>query len=143
MSKEKEEGYLTVETAFWMPGLAVLAAAMVFLCSYLYQGCFLSQNAYLAAFRASRVRQLTLREAHVKKELASLAEWQILSFGETKQEVETGMAGVTVTLSRKTPLLKADGTALMLVRKKTAICLDPVDYIRGLQVLDKAGEIQK
>ena len=53
------------------------------------------------------------------------------------------MAGVTVTLSRKTPLLKADGTALMLVRKKTAICLDPVDYIRGLQVLDKAGEIQK
>ena len=45
------EGYVVVEAALILPLASIVIVLLIWLGSYLYQGCFLSQAAYAAAFR--------------------------------------------------------------------------------------------
>ena len=139
--EKRENGYMTVEAAFWMPGIALFLIMLIILCSYLYQGCFLMQTAYLAAFRGSRVESGMLRQQETKGQLSELLPYQVVSFGETKQVVDAGPLAVTVTLERTTPLILS-GERLLLEKTQKAWCLDAVAYIRGLQFLQKEEEYE-
>lgn len=133
---DRENGYMTAEAAFWMPGIALFLIMLIVLCSYLYQGCFLMQAAYLAAFRGSRMENSVQRQQETKEQLSALLNYQAVSFGETQQRVEVGPLAVTVVLERETPLVVA-GEQLILERTQKAWYLDAVAYIRGLRFLQK------
>ena len=138
---KSENGYLTAEAAFWLPGVAIFLVLLITLCSYLYQGCFMMQAAYLAAFRGSRTETGAGRESRTEEELTELMQYhQVLSFGETACEIETGALAVTVSLERETPFIGPDGRKLTLQRSQRALYLDPVSYIRGLRFLKGTEE---
>lgn len=137
---KKESGYMTVEAAFWLPAIALFLTALIMLCSWLYQGCFMMQAAYLAAFRGSRTENAAQRERETLNQLDELMERQVLSFAEAAEETEAGTLAVTVTLRRDTPLMGPDGEKLVLERTQQSLYLDPVAYIRGLQFLERLGE---
>ena len=61
-----------------LPWASILILLLVFLCSYLYQGCFLTQAAYVAAFRGSRYPERG--EAYVESQLEELLEGEALRF---------------------------------------------------------------
>ena len=137
---KSENGYLTAEAAFWLPGVAIFLVLLITLCSYLYQGCFMMQAAYLAAFRGSRAETGAGRESRTEEELAELMQYQVMSFGETVSEIEAGALAVTVSLERETPFTGPDGRRLTLQRSQRALYLDPVSYIRGLRFLKGTEE---
>ena len=137
---KNEKGYMTVEAAFWMPAIALLLVMLITLCGYLYQGCFMMQMAYVAAFRGSRIENAALRDSGTYEQLNTLEREAVLSFEETQKNVEAGALSVKVTLQKETPLLGPDGVKLAIERTQNALCLDPVAYIRGIQFLQKTGE---
>lgn len=134
-----ENAYMTVEAAFWLPGIALFLVLLITLCSYLYQGCYMMQAAYIAAFRGSRIEQDDQREAYVSQQLEEFMEREVLSFAKTEKEVNAGALAVTVSLRRVTPLLGEDGGKLVLERTQKALYLDPVAYIRGIRFLKNVG----
>ena len=133
--KSAEKGYLTVEAAFWLPGIALFLVLLVTLSSYLYQGCFMMQTAYLAAFRGSRIEAAGQRENYVYQQLEELLEREVLSFSEEEVKVSAGALAVTVSLRKSTPLYGPERGLLVLERTQKALCLDPVDCIRGIRFL--------
>lgn len=136
----KEKGYVTVEAAVWLPAIALFLTVLIVLCSWLYQGCFMMQAAYLAAFRGSRIENAARREGEIQKQLDELMKWQVLGFNEMEDETESGSLAVTVTLRQETPIRGIDGEKLALESTRKALVLDPVAYIRGLQLLNGLGD---
>ena len=130
------EGYVIVEAAFLLPWASILILLLVFLCSYLYQGCFLTQAAYVAAFRGSRYPERG--EAYVESQLEELLEGEALRFEAEERTIRIGLADVRVSLRRNTPLQSIG------IRPLTASwdipVRDPVSYIRGLRKLSETGE---
>ena len=51
--KKEADGYVVVEAAVLLPLASIFIVLLIGLCSYLYQGCFLMQAAYTAAFRSA------------------------------------------------------------------------------------------
>lgn len=137
---KREWGYMTAEAAFWVPAVSLLLMLLIYLCSYLYQGCFLTQAAYVAAFRGSRQETMQQRQFCAKEQLESLFQREVLCFGEERREVKAGPVWVQVTLSRETPLVGPDGEPLLLKAQERALYRDPVAYIRGIQFFGSAGE---
>ena len=138
--RQKENGYMTVEAAFWVPGIVLLLFLLIGLCSYLYQGCFMMQAAYMAAFRGSRVEEAAVRDSYTREQLDELLEGQVFAFSEISREVEAGLQSVTVSIQRKPPFLGSIGERLILKRTQKALCIDPVDYIRGIRLLKNTKE---
>ena len=102
MRKENERsGYVVVEAAVLLPLASILLLLLVYLCSYLYQSCFLTQAAYVAAFRGSRFPER--KEAYVQAQLDELLQGEVLSFGQEERCVEVGLLSVQVNLTRETP----------------------------------------
>lgn len=130
------DGYLIVEAAFLLPWASLLILLLVFLCSYLYQGCFLTQAAYVAAFRASRCPQRG--EAYAESQLEEWMRGEVLRFGTEERRIRIGLLSVEVSLRRNTPLESMGIPALTASWEIWA--RDPVAYIRGLgQIAEGIG----
>ncbi len=130
------DGYVIVEAAVLLPVASVLLLLLVYLCSHLYQGCFMTQAAYVAAFRGSR--QVSGGEMYVQAQLDEILAGEALSFEEEKRKVGMGMFCVSVSLGKNTPLSRLWGDDFLLsVYQKSAV-RNPVVYIRGIRALTNA-----
>lgn len=128
---KERDGYVIVEAAVLMPLASVLILLLVYLCSYLYQGCFMVQAAYVSAFRGSRYA--ARGEACVNEQLDEILSGEILSFEEEMREVDAGALTVRVTLKKNTPFSRIDGNIPALTASWKVAVRDPVAYIRGIR----------
>lgn len=134
MRKENgRSGYVVVEAAVLLPLASILLLLLVYLCSYLYQSCFLTQAAYVAAFRGSRFPER--KEAYVQAQLDELLQGEVLSFGQEERCVEVGLLSVQVNLTRETPFSVFGEWIPGLAASRSALRRDPVAYIRGVRGL--------
>lgn len=133
-----KNGYLIVEAAVLLPLASILILLLVYLCSYLYQGCSLTQAAYLAAFRGSRMRPQD--EAYIQNQLDDLLEGEALRFEAEERKIDLSPLGVRVSLTRETPLRIFGDRVPALSVSWRAAARDPVSYIRGIRKLQKMGE---
>ncbi len=141
MRKKGEDGYVMVEAAVVLPIASVLLLLLVYLCSYLYQGCFMTQAAYIAAFRGSRNAQK--KEAFLNRELDEILERELWSFGEEERETEVSLLRVKVSLRKRMPFSLPEGVLPDLSASWTAAVRDPVAYIRGIRKLTQLGREQE
>ena len=130
--KKEADGYVVVEAAVLLPLASIFIVLLIGLCSYLYQGCFLMQAAYTAAFRS----------AAQERPDADYAEGEVLSFGKEERQIKAGMLRVEVTLERETPLarLAAVGDRGRLKVKQTAYVRNAAAYIRGIRRGKELGD---
>lgn len=135
---KKREGYVITEAAVLLPLASILILMLVYLCSYLYQGCFLTQAAYAAAFRGSRYPENGAE--YVEYQLEELMNGQILSFGPEERTVEHSPFAVSVKLSRDTPFLKFGDRIPKLSASWKIRIRDPVAYIRSLKRIREGSE---
>lgn len=133
------DGFLTVEAAFILPFASILMLLLVYLCSYLYQNCFLNQAAYLAAFRGSRFAENAPADSYTVRQLEELLDLGLLSFGEEEREVNAGALQVKVGLKRATPFSRFESVVPELSVMHKSLVRRPVAYIRGLRWLQEAG----
>lgn len=131
---KEREGYVVVEAAVLLPFASILILLLVYLCSYLYQGCFMVQAAYVSAFRGSRYA--AYGEAYVKEQLDEILEGEILSFEPEEYDVKAGMLSVQVALKKNTPLSRINENIDPLMASWKAAVRDPVAYIRGIRRLE-------
>lgn len=129
----EREGYVVVEATVLLPLASVLILMLVYLCSYLYQGCFMVQAAYVSAFRGSRYA--AQGEAYVEAQLDELLDLELLSFEPETREIRTGVLSVQVTLKKNTPLSRMNENLKPLTASWRAAVRDPVAYIRGIRRL--------
>ncbi len=135
---KNKDGYVTTEAAVLLPLASILILLLVWLCSYLYQGCFMTQAAYLAAFRGSRFRDQG--EAYVNRQLDELLSGEALRFEEEQRTVEVSALSVRVALHRNTPFdVFGDWIPDLSVSWRAAV-RDPVSHIRGIRNLQKMGD---
>lgn len=128
---KERDGYVVVEAAVLLPLASVLILLLIYLCSYLYQGCFMVQTAYRAAFRGSRYAEYG--EEFVEKQLDDLLDEAVLSFGPEKRTVDAGILSVKVTLEKDTPFQNLPGNISKLKASWKVHVRDPVAYIRGVR----------
>ncbi len=133
---KEDDGYVVVEAAYLLPLTAILILLLVYLCSYLYQGCFMMQAAYVSAFRGSRYP--AEGEAYVQRQLDELLEREVLSFAKEERKVEKTPVFVQVTLQKNTPFSTLGNTVPQLCVKQKSIIRNAAAYIRGIR---KLGEI--
>lgn len=131
--KRERDGYVVIEAAVLLPLASILILLVVYLCSYLYQGCFMVQASYAAAFRGSRYPDYG--EEYVHKQLDELLEGEILTFQKEKRTVKTGPLSVQVALEKETPFTWLGGKNGQLSASWTAAIRDPVAYIRGIRIV--------
>lgn len=138
--KREADGYVVVEAAVLLPLASIFIVLLIGLCSYLYQGCFLMQAAYTAAFRSAA--QERPNAGYADGQLNQLLEGEVLSFGKEERQIKAGMLRVEVTLERETPLarLAAVGDRGQLEVKQTAYVRNAAAYIRGIRRGKKLGD---
>lgn len=129
----EREGYVVVEATVLLPLASILILLLVYLCSYLYQGCFMVQAAYVSAFRGSRYA--TYGEAYVEAQLDEILDRELLSFEPEEREIKAGVLSVQVTLKKNTPLSRTDENVKPLTASWKVAVRDPVAYIRGIRRL--------
>ena len=136
--KKEADGYVVVEAAVLLPLASIFIVLLIGLCSYLYQGCFLMQAAYTAAFRSAA--QERPDADYADGQLNQLLE--VLSFGKEERQIKAGMLRVEVTLERETPLarLAAVGDRGRLKVKQTAYVRNAAAYIRGIRRGKELGD---
>lgn len=132
------DGYVVVEAAVLLPFASLLILLLIYLCSYLYQGCFMTQTAYVAALRGSRYPRKG--EEYVHRQLDELLENEVLSFGTEEREVDQGLLAVKVTLKKETPFSGLDSRFFCLTAVRKAAVRDAVSYIRGVRRVREAYE---
>ena len=128
---EDTDGYVVVEAAVLLPFASILILLLIYLCSYLYQGCYMMQAAYVAAFRGSRYPQK--EEAYVQQQLDELLGKAALSFGTEKREVKVNLLSVQVSLKKDTPFSGLTNAVPGLAVTQKAAIRDAVSYIRGIR----------
>lgn len=131
--KGEKDGYVVIEAAVLLPLTSILILLVVYLCSYLYQGCFMVQASYAAAFRGSRYPDEG--EEYVHRQLDELLEGEILTFQKEERLVKTGALSVQVSLEKETPFARLGGKNGRLSASWTAAVRDPVAYIRGIRIV--------
>ena len=89
MRSGSADGYVVVEAAVLLPLASLIMVLLVWLGSYLYQSCFLSQAAYIAAFRGSRFPERGA--GYVQRELEELMDGEVLRFSEESFRVDSGI----------------------------------------------------
>ncbi|MFR6589262.1 MAG: hypothetical protein ACLURV_02645 [Gallintestinimicrobium sp.] len=131
--KKEADGYVVVEAAVLLPLASIFIVLLIGLCSYLYQGCFLMQAAYTAAF--SECGTGTPGRRLCGWAVKSAVGGEVLSFGKEERQIKAGMLRVEVTLERETPLarLAAVGDRGRLKVKQTAYVRNAAAYIRGIR----------
>lgn len=132
---KEREGYVLVEAAVLLPFASILLLLLVYLCSYLYQGCFMVQAAYVSAFRGSRYA--AYGEDYVNEQLDEILAGELLSFEPETREVKTGLWSVQVVLKKNTPFSRIDGKIPALTASWKAAVRDPVAYIRGIRQVEE------
>lgn len=133
-----QDGYVVVEASVLLPLSSILILMLVYLCSYLYQGCFMVQAAYVSAFRGSR--QEGNREEYVEMQLDELLGQEVLSFEDESRTIDAGGLSVRVTLEKNTPFSRLGERIPKLSASFRAMVRDPVTYIRGLRNLGRLGQ---
>lgn len=128
-----------MEAAVILPLASIVIVLLIWLGSYLYQGCFLSQAAYAAAFRGSRFPERGA--VYVQRQLEEIMEGEALRFSEENCLVESGILSVTVTMIRETPFSRMGGAVKPLYVKQKAMVREAVPYIRGLRMLEGMQDI--
>ncbi len=136
--RKGREGYVVVEASVLLPLSSILILLLVYLCSYLYQGCFMVQAAYVSAFRGSR--QEENRTEYVEAQLDELLGMEVLSFGDEDRRVDAGGLFVKVTLEKDTPFSRLGEWILGLSASFRVTVRNPVAYIRGLRSLGQPGQ---
>ena len=134
MRSGSADGYVVVEAAVLLPLASLIMVLLVWLGSYLYQSCFLSQAAYIAAFRGSRFPERGA--GYVQRELEELMDGEVLRFSEESFRVDSGILSVTVVMIRETPFSRLGGTVRPLYVKRRAAVREAVPYIRGRRLLE-------
>lgn len=136
------EGYVTVEAAVLLPFASVVILLLVWLSSYLYQGCFMVQASYASAFRGSRYAARGAE--YVEKQLDGLLEGEVLSFEAESRRVDVGAFAVEVELEKNTPLsgifLGTKELVPGLHAKWKVMVRNPVSYIRAIRTIGGALE---
>lgn len=132
---KEREGYVLVEAAVLLPFASILLLLLVYLCSYLYQGCFMVQAAYVSAFRGSRYA--AYGEDYVNEQLDEILAGELLSFEPEMREVKTGLWAVQVVLKKNTPFSGIDSKIPALTASWKAAVRDPVAYIRGIRQVEE------
>lgn len=138
---EGRDGYVMVEAAVLLPFASVLFLLLVYLCSYLYQGCFMTQASYIAAFRGSRNAERG--EAFIRQQLDEILEREIWSFAQEEREIEISLLSVQVSLEKKTPFSRLGNTVPDLVSSWRVAVRDPVVYIRGVRKIAQSVETRQ
>lgn len=134
----QRDGYVVVEAAVLLPFSSILILLLIYLGSYLYQGCFMTQAAYIAAFRGSRYA--SEGEGYVHSQLDELLKREVLSFGLEQREVEENSLWVEVKLCKETPFAAIMEAVPKLTAKGKSAVRDPVAYIRGMRRIKELGE---
>lgn len=134
----EKDGFVVVEAAVLLPFASILILLLVYLCSYLYQGCYMMQAAYTAAFRGSRYPRKG--EEYVQRQLDELLERAVLSFGPEEREVENSLLSVKVTLKKNTPFSGLGKAVPELLVTQKAFVRDAVTYIRGIRRLKESHD---
>lgn len=134
--KEKD-GYVVVEASVLLPFASILILLLVYLCSYLYQGCFMVQAAYRAAFRGSRYAGYGAE--YVEKQLDEILKDEILSFEPEERTVNAGILSVSVSLKKNTPFQISCIVPELWTSWKVYV-RDPVAYIRGIRLIGHEGK---
>lgn len=127
------EGYVIVEAAVLLPFASIVILLLVWLCSYLYQGCFLVQASYISAFRGSRHAEWGAE--YVEKQLDEILEGEALSFEAEKREVNVGLLTVEVALEKNTPFSRLGEQIPALHAEWKVMVRNPVAYIRGIRAI--------
>lgn len=127
------EGYVLVEAAVLMPFASIVILLLVWLCSYLYQGCFMVQAAYVSAFRGSRYAERGAE--YVEKQLDELLEGEVLSFEPEKRKVDAGLFAVEVALEKNTPFSRMGEWIPALHAEWKVTVRKPAAYIRGIRAI--------
>ena len=133
------EGYVVVEAALILPLASIVIVLLIWLGSYLYQGCFLSQAAYATAFRGSRFPERGA--GYVQRQLEEIMEGEALRFSEESCRVDSGILSVTVTMTRETPFSKLGSAVKPLYVKQKAAVREAVPYIRGIRMLEGMQDV--
>ncbi|MDO4292306.1 MAG: pilus assembly protein [Eubacteriales bacterium] len=132
------DGYVVVEAAVLLPLASIVVLLLVWLCSYLYQSCFLSQAAYLAAFRGSR--HPDWGAAYVERQLEELMKGEALRFEPESRSVESSALQVSVTLARQTPFSSLGNGVQPLLVTRRSLVRDAAAYIRGIRRIGEIGD---
>lgn len=135
---KERNGYVIVEASVLLPLASILILLLVYLCSYLFQGCFLTQAAYVTAFRASRFPERG--EDYALSQLDGIMEGQALSFGKEERTVDISLLTVQVDLKRETPFSALGNEIPGLTASWRVLRRDPLAYIRGIRKLDEWRE---
>lgn len=126
-----------VEAVVLLPLASILILMLVYLGSFLYQGTFLMQSAYTAAFRGSRYPQR--KEAYVQEQLDELLDREVLRFAAEERKITLNPVQVQVSLQRETPFSGFSGAVKPLDTTQKAMIRDAAAYIRGVRRIKTAG----
>lgn len=137
----ERDGYVVAEASVLLSLASILFLLLVYLCSYLYQACYMNQAAYVAAFRGSRNAEG--EETFVHQQLDELLEREIWSFSEEERQIHISPFWVQVSLKKQTPFSRWTNTVPELAASWRAAVRDPVAYIRGRRRLAQMGDGQK
>ena len=113
--KKEADGYVVVEAAVLLPLASIFIVLLIGLCSYLYQGCFLMQAAYTAAFRSAA--QERPDAGYADGQLNQLLEGEVLSFGKEERQIKAGMLRVEVTLVKQTAYVRNAAAYIRGIRR--------------------------
>lgn len=126
-----KKGSSTVEAAYLIPMLVMLAAFLIYLSFFLYNRLLVTEAAYLCALRASRLEYGSAKECYAQAEesLTDLLKGKLpaMSQYEAKIEVTGTKAGVTLRIKQELPLWEKQ---LEYSVKKDAVRLNPYQFIR-------------
>lgn len=132
------DGYVIVEAVVLLPLASVLILLLIYLCSYLYQGCFMTQASYIAAFRGSR--NVKKGEAYIGQQLDEILEREVWSFAAEEREIEISPFSVRVSLKKRTPFSGMGTIVPDLTASWKVAVRDPAAYIRGIRTITQSGE---
>ena len=143
---KKIKGYFTVEASMIIPLVIFLIAFLFYLSFFLYNRCVLSQDAYILAFRGSvRCKEENVEvekyiEKNSKKQFG--VKYMGLDGPYKSMGVNSKKIRVIAEGKMKVSFIKnfdlSNTWSLKVVREAERIC--PVDYIRKIRLLEKAGD---
>lgn len=142
-TKNREDGYFTVEAALILPMALLFTTMMIFLAFYSYDRCVLEQSAYEAALRGTSNHIKSANEAYSEAYEAAdtLARGKLFAMNGFSYDVSVSAEYVTVNYhcAVNMPLMSwlgeyASGIDLTLDIKKSAKRSAQAKFVRGCRV---------
>lgn len=138
------DGYFTVEASYIIPIAFLLIILLLYFGFFCYEKSISVQCCYLAALRGSNEWELSggELEQYVNQIMRQLLEEKQLYEIDKEYQVDTGAAGVTVSIEENIdmPFLKVSGDDISnwsINSEKNAIRNKPSTYVRRYQMLQE------